>query len=104
MKNFFTLALCALGVLSMQAQERYLDEVFESVVVTTDVVYATNVSVLPALGGQPPMALPQLMDVYEPEGDTETNRPLILVFHTGNFLPRYMNGSALGGRIITMNG
>ena len=98
MKNFFTLALCALGVLSMQAQERYLDEVFESVVVTTDVVYATNVSVLPALGGQPPMALPQLMDVYEPEGDTETNRPLILVFHTGNFLPRYMNGSALGGR------
>ena len=37
MKNFFTLALCALGVLSMQAQERYLDEVFESVVVTTDV-------------------------------------------------------------------
>ena len=51
MKNFFTLALCALGVLSMQAQERYLDEVFESVVVTTDVVYATNVSVLPALAG-----------------------------------------------------
>ena len=90
--------MCALGVLSMQAQERYLDEIFESVVVTTDVVYATNVSVLPALSGQPPMALPQLMDVYQPEGDTETNRPLILVFHTGNFLPKYVNGSALGSR------
>jgi hypothetical protein len=32
------------------------------------------------------------MDVYEPAGDTEVeNRPLVLYFHTGNFLPHPQN-------------
>jgi acetyl esterase/lipase len=98
MKKLFTIVLCALGVLSLRAQERYLDEIFESVNVTSDVVYGTNITVLPALQGLPPAAAPMLMDVYEPEGDTETNRPLILVFHTGNFLPQYVNSSPLGSK------
>ncbi|MDG2208901.1 MAG: alpha/beta hydrolase fold domain-containing protein [Flavobacteriales bacterium] len=98
MKKIFTLALCVFGLLSLQAQERYLDEIFDAVEVTEDVIYASNVSVLPALQAQTPMALPQYMDIYQPAGDTETARPLVLVFHTGNFLPMYLNGSALGGR------
>lgn len=83
---------------SLYAQERYYDEIFDNVTVTEDVEYAMNISVIPALQGGPPMAMPQLMDVYEPEGDEETARPLVLVFHTGNFLPQYANGSALGTR------
>ena len=36
------------------------------------------------------------MDVYQPSGDTETSRPLVLVFHTGNFLPNVLNGQISG--------
>tara|TARA_R110002072_G_scaffold162072_13_gene313859 strand:+ start:415 stop:2088 length:1674 start_codon:yes stop_codon:yes gene_type:complete len=37
-----------------------------------------------------------LMDVYEPMGDTQTERPLMIYIHTGNFLPPPLNGSPLG--------
>ena len=97
MKRILTLML-VFAACTLHAQERYLDEIFENVTVTEDVEYAVNISVIPALQGLPPMAMPQLMDVYEPEGDEETARPLILVFHTGNFLPQYANSSALGTR------
>ncbi len=41
---------------------------------------------------------PLQMDVYTPEGDTETNRPLIIYLHTGNFLPPIVNGGISGSR------
>jgi carboxylesterase type B len=44
------------------------------------------------------MAENLLMDVYQPAGDSEADRPVILYFHTGNFLPQYVNGSAVGTR------
>lgn len=97
MKRLYILVMLGC-VVSMHAQERYLDEIFDNVVVTEDVEYASNVTVLTALQGLPPMAMTQFMDVYEPEGDTLSSRPLILMFHTGNFLPTYLNGSALGTR------
>lgn len=97
MKRIFTISMM-FAVFGMSAQERYLDEIFDEVSVTEDVIYATNVTVITALQGMPPAALPQFMDVYEPVGDTLTNRPLVLLFHTGNFLPQYLNGSALGTR------
>jgi len=82
----------------MTAQVRYVDEIFTDVTVTSDVTYAANVTVITTLQGLPPMALPQNMDVYSPTGDTETNRPLIIYLHTGNFLPTYLNGGATGDR------
>lgn len=36
------------------------------------------------------------MDVYQPMGDTQTDRPLMIYVHTGNFLPPPLNGSPLG--------
>ena len=27
------------------------------------------------------------MDIYTPSGDTETNRPAVILIHTGSFLP-----------------
>ena len=77
---------------------RYIDEVFADVTVTPNVQYGTNITVIPALQGQPPAAQPLMLDLYEPAGDTQTDRPLILYFHTGNFLPQYVNGSALGNK------
>ena len=75
-----------------------MDEIFDEVQVTEDVQYAANITVVPALEGLPPTQMPQLMDVYEPVGDTLASRPLILLFHTGNFLPQYANSSPLGTR------
>tara|TARA_B100001057_G_scaffold500625_2_gene616727 strand:+ start:3858 stop:5525 length:1668 start_codon:yes stop_codon:yes gene_type:complete len=96
-KQIFTLLLLTLAF-GLHAQERYLDEIFDEVQVTEDVEYAANITVIPALQGLPPMQMPQFMDVYEPVGDTLTSRPLVLLFHTGNFLPQYANSSALGTR------
>ena len=97
MKNQ-ALLLCAMliGMTSLVAQTRYVEEVFADVTVTSNIVYGTNISVMPALVGLPPGPQDLVMDVYEPEGDTETDRPLLLYFHTGNFLPVYMNGGPTG--------
>ncbi|MGB1481303.1 MAG: hypothetical protein ACPG66_08020, partial [Flavobacteriales bacterium] len=70
MKKFLTLALCFLAFSQLDAQVRYLNEVFTDVNVTTDVVYGSNVTVLPLLQGAPPSAQPLLCDIYEPAGDT----------------------------------
>lgn len=75
------------------AQQRYLDEVFSSVSVTNSVVYGNNITVLTGT----PAASNLLMDVYEPTGDTLAARPLVLLFHTGSFLPAIINGQPTGG-------
>lgn len=99
MKRYFTL-LCLLCLFSSSQlfAQRYLEEVFDDVDVTTDVMYGVNATVLayPLFGEAVPE--PLMMDVYEPMGDTETSRPLILYFHTGNFLPHPENGSPSGLR------
>ena len=77
---------------------RYLHEVFTDVNVTTDVVYGSNVTVLPVLQALMPTIAPLVCDIYEPAGDTEVDRPLLIYIHTGNFLPQYVNGSAVGSK------
>ncbi|MBT8191368.1 MAG: T9SS type A sorting domain-containing protein [Bacteroidia bacterium] len=99
MKSLYTLiVLFSLTVMSSSsfAQERYLDEVFTDVTVTENVIYSANATVLlvPVFGQA--IQIPILMDVYEPTGDTEAERPLVLVFHTGNFLPNVTNGQISG--------
>ena len=54
MKKFLTLALSLLAFSQLDAQVRYLNEVFTDVNVTTDVVYGTNVTVLPCSKVLPP--------------------------------------------------
>ena len=99
MKNllFSTLVVC-LAALQVNAQTRYLDEIFDEVQVTSDVQYGTNITILPALQGLPPAAEALMLDIYEPVGDTETERPLFLFFHSGNFLPPMVNGGTQGTR------
>ena len=89
----FTIALLSLG-LSVSAQDRYLDDVFSAVTVTSDVTYATNISILPMLQGLPAGPATLKCDIYEPDGDTETNRPVIILVHTGSLLPPVLNGQA----------
>jgi hypothetical protein len=99
MKKFTFLALLmAICLSSLQAQVRYLDQVFTQASVTTT-AYGNNYTVitLSQLGHTAP--LPQRVDVYTPVGDTATNRPLIIYLQTGNFLPISVNGSC-GGTIL----
>ena len=90
-----TAAFCAsLFANETSAQTRYLDEVFTSVTVSSNVVYGNNKAVLTGV----PADTNLLMDVYEPAGDSLVNRPLILYLVTGSFLPRYINQSATGSK------
>ena len=88
--SFLTIGL---GVGISNAQERYLDEIFTDVSKTTDVRFATNWSFV--LGSPTPNSDVKT-DVYQPTGDTETGRAAVIVLHTGNFLPRYLNQSPTG--------
>ncbi|MDX2283874.1 MAG: T9SS type A sorting domain-containing protein [Bacteroidia bacterium] len=94
MNRLTTLLLALLLLCSIRgvAQTRYLDEVFSSVQRTDSVVYGNNITVIV----NPPAARPLIMDVYRPAGDTATNRPVVLVGTTGNFLPAILNGSPQG--------
>jgi len=80
------------------AQTRYLDNIFDSVTVTSDVQYATNISVLPMLQGLAPGPAPLLCDIYEPKNDSIIDRPVIVLIHTGSFLPAVLNGQATGSK------
>jgi hypothetical protein len=98
MKRVFTLFTLLALSWNVSYAQRYLSEVFDEVTVTTDVSYGMNATVIAY--SQVGQAIPQslLCDIYEPAGDTETERPLILYFHTGNFLPHPQNGSPTGLR------
>jgi poly(3-hydroxybutyrate) depolymerase len=96
--NKISTCLMALAMLvySGSSAQRYLTEVFTDVDVQSDIPYGVNATVI--LYAQLGQAVPQplVMDIYSPSGDTETNRPVILYFHTGNFLPTPQNGSPSG--------
>ena len=83
---------------SANSQTRYLDDIFASATVTSDIAFATNISVLPMLQSLPPGPAPILCDIYEPTGDSIVNRPVIILMHTGSFLPPVANGQPTGSK------
>ena len=97
LQSILAIIFLSIGI-SADAQTRYLDDVFTGVTVTSDVVYANNISILPMLQGLPPAATDLVCDIYEPTGDTATNRPVIIVSHTGSFLPPVLNGQPTGSK------
>lgn len=81
------------------AQTRYLDPVFaEAEIGVTTEVYATNATIIGLVVGQANEAVPQPLraDIYAPVNDDITERPLIIMTHTGNFLPPQLNGGCTG--------
>ena len=83
-KHIYYLSLVM--VCFVNAQTRYIDEVFDEVNKTEDIVY----------GSAPDLPFIFLfewntfdqdleMDFYEPEGDNETSRPVIIFVHSGAF-------------------
>lgn len=98
MNRIFTLLVLLLFTSSVLQAQRYATEIFSEVKVTENVQYATNATVLFFATEGEAVPIPLFMDVYEPEGDNITERPLVLVFHTGNFLPPVTNGQIAGSR------
>ena len=96
-QKILVVALILIGI-NATAQTRYLDNIFDSVTVTTDVVYGQNLTVLPMLQGLAPAIAPLSCDIYEPKNDTMTNRPVIVLIHTGSFLPPVLNGQPTGSK------
>jgi acetyl esterase/lipase len=90
-KLLLSLLVIGLGAGFSSAQDRYLDEIFPSATSTGDVTFGENFNFFSGADG-----FPLKTDVYEPVGDTETNRAAVIVLHTGNFLPQYLNGSPTG--------
>ncbi len=90
-QNILLIALI-LGTGVLSAQSRYLDDVFlrSDIKVSSDVVYGINFSEYapPSIGG--PQLIPLMCDVYEPDPsvDSLTDRPVVIYFHTGSFLPK----------------
>lgn len=99
--TFLTFIIC-LGVNQIDAQQRYVDEIFDEVEVSEVQSAGTNYTVLTwlvaAQQGQLGHTFNQNLEyrVYTPKGDTETDRPLVMYFHTGNFLPFPANASCGG--------
>ena len=85
-------ALCFHGAMA----QRYLSPIFPSASVTPDVVYANNIQVLTGT----PTAVDLKTDIYQPAGSVDplSQRPLVIILHTGSFLPPVINGSPNGGR------
>jgi hypothetical protein len=105
MKKLLLTLLSIGSLLIATGQIRYQDDVFtlSQVQKTADVVYGQNYYFLnypPAPAGTS-SGNPQIanleMDVYTPPGsDTAQNRPLVILCHTGSFLPRFFNGFPVG--------
>ncbi|MGD1843759.1 MAG: T9SS type A sorting domain-containing protein [Salibacteraceae bacterium] len=92
LRFLFLFALCvATGSLSAQ---RYTTELFTDVTVTSDVKYGENYSVLTGS----PALIDLEMDIYEPVGDTDNNRQLIIMMHAGSFLPKGTNTLPFGNK------
>ena len=72
--------------LTIAQEVRYLDEVFDDVLITEDIVYG-NAPDLPFifLFEWNTVDIDLDMDVYEPAGDTLDARPAIIFIHTGAF-------------------
>lgn len=97
-----TIALTLLCCTSLQAQNpacdgaRYKKPVFAAVKKTT-LPYATATNHL----GQP---VTLSMDLYEPEGDTASRRPVIVLEHGGSFVFGNKSDMARWGELLAKNG
>jgi dienelactone hydrolase len=73
------------------ATGRYATDVFANFTTNSDISYGLNNSYTGA-------STTLKMDVYQPNGDTETNRPLLIFVHGGSFI----GGSKTDGDMVAM--
>jgi para-nitrobenzyl esterase len=74
------------------ASGRYASDIFQNFTLTSNITFGQNTSFT---GGNTTLKL----DVYQPTGDTETARPLIIFVHGGSFV----GGTKTDGDVVTMS-
>ncbi len=96
----FLLVLVTLTGIRAQTEDdsRYLEAQFDVMAVTVD-TFAKNISILTGS----PMEKGLTVDVYMPMGDTATDRAVVAIFPTGNFLPAYINQGVYGTKRDSAN-
>jgi Secretion system C-terminal sorting domain/Carboxylesterase family len=98
-KSLLLLLLFAISI-TTQAQflgkGRYLTPTFSTVSVQKNVEYAVNFSVLETPLTKHTFKKSLKFDVYTPDGDANTKRPVVIYLHTGNFLPQTATMSPSG--------
>ena len=103
LSKFTLFVMLCLGVtLSLQAQEnRFIDPIYDVSGPTLD-TFGRNIDPFNAtLAAQGAPLDPNRflkMDVYQPEDNDTTLRPVVVLWHTGNFLPRFWNVGIFGTR------
>ena len=93
------LVLTVLTCLSISgfAQIRYFDDVFPAVTRVNSIMYDSNRTINLIPPNSPPIVTAPLMcDMYEPTGDTAAKRPVIILLHTGSYLPAIANKQTTG--------
>ena len=85
----FSIALCSISANAQCEDGRYRDMIFPEFTLTSNVLYGNNLN-------YQGLAQDLYLDVYEPSGDTETARPLIVVCHGGS----YVAGSKTGTDVV----
>ena len=84
MKKLYALVASILLVSASYAQDcsgsRYYEQIFSNTISTLDIKYGENYK----QDGTTTQEL--FMDIYTPEGDTDTDRPVILMAHGGSFI------------------
>jgi hypothetical protein len=93
-KSLLLLLVCLCFSTMLDAQNRYLDNVYSASQIrrADSVRFAVNKSLLFFYLGFAPRSTPQALhaDVYQPPTtDTATKRPLVIYMHTGSFFPAY---------------
>src|SRR5690554_438307 len=95
MKKIYLLGLAFATAFVTNAQDctggRYENDLFTGSDVTSDIQYGSNLNYD---GSQQDLFL----DVYQPTGDTDTDRPLIIFIHGGSFV----GGSKTGPDVVPL--
>lgn len=95
-----SLAVACLAFVSLTAvSQRYITDQFSVVTETRNVVYDSNMAVNIIPPNNPPIVKQGLLcDIYEPEGDNLDKRPVVILLHTGSFLPPIVNKQVTGSK------
>src|SRR5690606_27329839 len=98
MKKKLLLIAVGIGTATSVFCQRYLTPQFSDVKVTKDITYGENYSYNTSFLTTEAL----LMDVYEPEGATETKRTVIILGHAGSYLSMYPWGKKEQYSVVEM--
>lgn len=101
---YLTLVFC-FSFSSIYGQRRYFEQVFSTANKISNITYDSNRSVNLLFGSGHPIFNSDKfftnnlkLDFYEPAGDTESKRPLVILVHGGRYLPAIINNRATGSK------